>query len=63
MAENNQAGTFDMDPAANAPDAAAIVKGKGKGKAVDYRSEAEDVEMREESSSDESVVGDLVRTR
>jgi hypothetical protein len=41
--------TYD-DPAANAPDAAALDKGKGKGKAVDYPAQR----LEEETSDDES---------
>jgi len=44
------------DPAANAPDAAALDRGKGKGKAVDYP-EAQNKD--EDTSDDESEADDL----
>ena len=56
MAENNQVTTFNSDPAANAPDAAAVDKGKGK--AVDPSVTQEmsmDEDESEESENEEMV--------
>lgn len=51
------------DPAANAPDAAAVEKGKGKGKATEQDFATQDLSMDEdEESSEESGAEDLVWT-
>ncbi|KAF7595154.1 Histone H2A.Z-specific chaperone [Aspergillus hancockii] len=55
MGDNNQATTFSNDPAANAPDAAALDKGKGK---ATQDPTAMDVSMDEEES-DESENEDM----
>ena len=46
----------DHEPAANAPDTAALDKGKGKGKAVDYPAQR----LEEETSDDESEADEPV---
>lgn len=58
MGENDQVTTFNIDPAANAPDAAAADKGKGK--AVEDRSATQEMSMDEDEESEESENEDMV---
>jgi hypothetical protein len=58
MGDNGQTTGFNTDPAANAPDAAAVEKGKGK--AVDYTPAEDHMEEDEdETSEDEDLVCSL----
>jgi hypothetical protein len=57
MGDNHQA-TLSNDPAANAPDAAAVDKGKGKGKAIEEPTL--EMSMDEEEDSDESEAEEMV---
>lgn len=61
MGDNSKATTFNTDPAANPPDAAALEKGKGK--AVEETPATQDVSMDEdeESSEEESGPEEMVR--
>lgn len=58
MGENEQVTAFNNDPAANAPDAAAADKGKGK--AVEEPTAAQDVSMDEDEESEESETEEMV---
>ena len=55
MGDNNRA-TFNTDPAANAPDAAAVEKGKGKA----VEEPALEMSMDEDEESEESEAEEMV---